>query len=263
MKIKKMLAGLIILIFIWFILSFVNGFMGNPISKLIVNQAAQKYVEQNYPDLNLELDKAIYNFKDDKYYVAVKSKTSIDTHFSIGFTGMGKQISDNYKSVVLEKFNTWERLNESYCQLLDTSVENDFPYESEIFFGEILDKSQNFAELELDKEYDIQEIAREKGHIVLYITSNTLNEDNLTKTLFEVKTLFDQKQIPFYSIDLTLQAPLSEKKPGRESIQIENFLYQDIYEDGLSTRVQENIFKTKKYYEQMDKEKQVEIDLVE
>ncbi|MPW24224.1 hypothetical protein GC105_00230 [Alkalibaculum sp. M08DMB] len=257
MKVKKILAGLIALILIGLILINANAFVGNPISKILVNQAAQKYVEDNYSNLDLELEKASYNFKDGNYYVYAKSKTSIDTHFSINFTGMGKFIYDNYKTDVIEKFNTWERVNTLYHDLVDTVVKN--YSNNNIAYGEIFDKSDGFQELELDKDYDIKKMAREKGHIVIYLTSDKLNEEILTQKLLEVKKLFDQKEIPFYSIDFTLEAPFSEDEKRRESINIINFLYQDIHEDGLQERVNENINKTIEYYEEMDKENENEL----
>lgn len=256
---KRILAGTIALILIGFILFLANDFVGNPISKILVNQAASKYVNQNYAQLNLELNKASFNFKDGSYYVSARSKTSIDTHFSMNFSGSGKFIYDTYQSNVLEKFNTWQRVNSEYETMVDTVVDHDFPYESDIAFGELLGKGEQSDELELDREYDMKAMAKEKGHIVLYITSDTPNEEVLTQTLIEVKKLFDQKEVPFQSIDFTLQTPLSENQERRNSIQIQNFLYQEISEDGLQDRVKENIAMTKAYYEQRDQEKDAEI----
>ncbi|MBN7772845.1 hypothetical protein [Clostridium aminobutyricum] len=256
MKIRKYLAIFVTAALVCFVLSFINAFMGNPISKALVNYAAKKYIEQHYFGLNLTMDKAFYNFKDGKYHVNVKSTTSIDTHFSISFTGTGKFIYDDYKDMVLSKWNTFQRLDTEYRNLTDIVLENeDFPYESDIAFGEIMDKSQPFDELEIDKEYDIKELGKKEGHIVLYVTSNMLDAETLAQTLVEVKSLFDQKKVPFYSIDLTLQTSRSEDQKSRESIQIQDFLYQDIYAGRLQERVQENVDLTRAYYEQRDKEK--------
>lgn len=261
MKIKKYIAIFIAGVLICFILSFINSFAGNPISKLLVNQAAPKYIEQHHSDLNLTMDKAVYNFKDGKYHVNVKSKTSIDTHFSISFTGTGKFVDDNYKDVVLNKWNTVQRLDTAYRDLVDTVLENkDFPYKSDIAFGEILGEDEQFDELVIDKEYDIKELGREKGNIVLYVTNDKLDAEPLTQTLLKVKNSFDQKQVPFYSINLVLEEPRSDdEKKEQKSVRIENFLYLDMYEDGLQERVQENIDLTRAYYEQMDKEKDAQI----
>jgi hypothetical protein len=194
--------------------------------------------------------------------VNASSKTSIDTHFTINFTGSGKLIYDTYQSDVLGKFNTWQRVNAEYEKLVDTVLDRDFPYESDIAFGELLGKDDGFDELEIDKEYDIKTLAKEKGHIVLYITCDTPDKENVTRLLVEVKKLFDQNEVPFSSIDLTLETPLLENKIERKSIEVQNFLYQEIYEEGLLDRVEKNIDLTRKYYEQMDKEKEAEIGQV-
>lgn len=259
MKLKKIIAGLMAFILIGAILLFANALMGNPISKTIVNRSARNYVKENYSELNLELDKAQFNFKDARYHVHARSKTSIDTHFSMSFTGRGKLVYDDYEDRVLGKFNTWERVNTAYRDLVDTVLEHDFPYESEIDYGEILDKHKGLHEFEVDKEYDIKEMGREKGNVVLYITSDILDAETLTKALLEIKGLFDQRQVPFYSINLVIRTPRSENNIGRESIEVQGFLYRDIYEEDLQERVNENIYKTKKYYEEMDREKEAEI----
>lgn len=260
MRFRKYIIIATLGILIFFILSFVNGFVGNPVSKMLVNQAVQKYVEQHYADLDLTMNKAIYNFKDGKYYVNVKSKTSIDTHFSIHFTGTGKFIDDEYKELVLSKWNTSQRLNDAYRTLADTILASeDFPYDSDIAFGEMMEKDNDTESLVIDKDYDIKELAKTKGHIILYAYSNTLDVPTLTQTLLDVKKLFDQKDVPFNTIDLTLQTPRSEDQKTNDSIEILDFLYQDIYADGLQERVQNNVDKTKAYYQELDKEKNAEM----
>jgi len=261
MKFRKYIIIVTLGILIFFVLSFINGFAGNPVSKLLVNQAAQKYVEEHYADFDLTMNKAVYNFKDGKYHVNVKSKTSIDTHFSIAFSGTGKFIDDEYNELVLSKWNTGQRIDDAYRKLADTVLESeDFPYDSDIAFGEMLDKGISTDDLEIDKKYDIKELAKEKGHIVLYVYSNTLDVPTLTQTLLDVKKLFDAKDVPFNMIDLTLQLPRTEERKTNDSIITLDFLYQDIYADGLQGRVQNNVDKTKAYYQELDKEKNAEME---
>lgn len=259
MRIKKIIAGVIAFLLIGFILFLANAFMGNPISKMMVNQAAEKYVEQNYPDLDLELEDASFNFKDGYYNILAKSTTSIDTHFYLYFSNTGKYMHDEYETSVLNKFNTWQRVDEKYRSLVDTVLENDFPYESDIAFGEIPDHDDDSDFLEIDKKYDIKELGKERGHIILYINSDHLAPEVIATTLLDIKQLFDQKQVPFYSIDLTLQEHSNEGKQ-QESIMVKEFLYKDITEDGLEEKVNENIKTTKEYFEEMDKQFEAEID---
>ena len=47
----KILAGSIAFLLIIGILYFANGFLGNPISKMMANNTSRKYIEKNYPDM--------------------------------------------------------------------------------------------------------------------------------------------------------------------------------------------------------------------
>lgn len=120
------------------ILWFANAFVGNPVSKILANRNAEKYIEETYQDMELEINKATYNFKDCKYNVHVKSSTSIDTHFSLGISSTGNIIWDSYENYVLNKFNTWQRLDSQYRKMVDNIFESeDFPYESDIGYGSL------------------------------------------------------------------------------------------------------------------------------
>ncbi|MEG1028183.1 MAG: DUF3139 domain-containing protein, partial [Oscillospiraceae bacterium] len=107
---KRTIAAIIAFILIGVVLCFANSLVGNPISKMIVNSSAKKYIQQNYQGMDLQLEKAQYNFKDGTYWVNVKSNTSIDTHFSVDFLWNGKVRYDNYENRVLKKGNTLYRL---------------------------------------------------------------------------------------------------------------------------------------------------------
>ena len=61
--ILKVFAALIAFVLIGGLIFFTNAFVGNPISAMIANRAIEKYVGKYYPYLDLEVEKAIYNFK--------------------------------------------------------------------------------------------------------------------------------------------------------------------------------------------------------
>ncbi|MBU3105611.1 DUF3139 domain-containing protein [Clostridium gasigenes] len=44
-----------------------NAFNGNPISKYLDKNEYKKYVEETYPNTDLKVNKAYYNFKDGKF----------------------------------------------------------------------------------------------------------------------------------------------------------------------------------------------------
>lgn len=253
-RLKKVIAAVVAFLLIGFILITVNQFVGNPVSKMLANRAAQKYVDEKYSDLNLELEKAFYNFKDGRYSVRAKSNKSIDTHFDINFTPYGKLNYDSYEGEVLNKYNTWTRIDQEYRDLTDTVFKDNFPYKSDIDYGQLLDKGEGFSYLELDKKYDIKEMAKKEGKITFYTESEIRDKKTMTEILFNIKRKFDEKDVPFYSIDLTLEKPRDEEGKYDSDLMIMDFLYEDIYKEGLEERVEKNIKETRKYYEEQDRE---------
>lgn len=103
-------AVLTILLLIVMFTQFV--FYGNPISKILADKAADKYLETHYIDLDLVHERAYYNFNDGTYVVRLWDKNSIDTKFSLKFDSFGKMKYDTYNE---RFFNTFFR----YVNFLD------------------------------------------------------------------------------------------------------------------------------------------------
>lgn len=265
-KAKKIIAGTLAFALIGFILMTVNQFVGNPLSRMLVNRSAEKYIAENYGDLDLEAEKVDYDFKTGRYYVAVKSNTSIDTHFDMGYTWAGKFDYDGYEDAVLSKWNTWQRVDKEYWDLVESKIESKMDFkEPEFMYGEIRYADDKVDSLERDKLYDIKELAKSKGHIVLHMEREERDAKVMTEILLNIKNLFDGEEIPFYQIDIDLRQPRIEDDSGEEidnseeDLSIENFPYEDIYLEGLEKRVEKNIEETRKYYREEDK-KQKERD---
>lgn len=269
---KKKTILLILLPFILigiFILFILNSLLGNPVSKLIVKSSSQKYLAENFEDPDLFIESVGYNFKDNNYYAYVVSRKSIDTHFTIYSDGTGHIKRDDYTDRVIKGWNTAMRLEEAYRKLADIVLEaEDFPYKSDIAFGELLiDRSpdyiqkvdsMNMSDLELDKEYDIKETGRKYGHLVIYVDSDEVTEEKAAGILIDIKNRFDKADVPFYSIDFTLQRPKDVNADGKrlgEPLNILYFIAEDIYEDGMVQRVREAHEATVDYYKKLDEMK--------
>lgn len=125
----KILAGVVAVALIGGILFITNAFVGNPISVIMANKAIKQYVDQNYSHLNLEIEKASYNFKDGAYMARAKSKTSIDTKFAIYYRNY-KVERDDYESYVLGKFNTLQRLSDEYSAVAKRIVAEELGYKN-------------------------------------------------------------------------------------------------------------------------------------
>lgn len=281
-KSVKILAAVTAFILIGGILWFANGFLGNPISKALANNTAKKYIAKNYSNMNLHISEVSYSFKDGNYHAYVKSPTSKDTYFNISISPLGKLQYDSYENDVTKRNNTYIRLNEEYGEKVKEVFEDkNFPYESDICFGELkeitskeLESEYNdfgpvygidLSKLELDKSYDINEMGKKYGHIVFYAKDEDISIKKASEILLHIKKILDEKNVSFYAMDFSLQKPRSEDEninPNDKSIDIQEFLYSDIYEKGLENRIKENSQKLEKYYEEQDKIKDKQEQLI-
>lgn len=269
----KLIAGILAFILIGGVLWFANGLVGNPVSKMLANRSAEKYIAEKYGDMELEVSKAGYNFKTGGYYVSVKSLTSIDTHFSINISPYGQIGYDLYDYNVLRKFNTWRRIDSEYRNMVSKIFDSDnFTYQSDINFGQIIrnhskegtdyikpfgpEYGLTFDDLIIDKIYDIKEISKNAGHLVLYIDDDQVNSKRASNILMNIKNIFDDADISFYTIDFCLQEPIiGDNYLNRNKFQINEFLYSDIYEEDLTKRLEEAAKFLQEYFEKEDTKK--------
>jgi len=268
-KIIKIIAGITAIILIGLLLFVANGLLGNPVSKALAKQSASKYIQQNYPNLDLKVERVNYSFKTGSYYALVKSQTSIDTHFHLDISLTGKILYDSYESDVLSGWNTWQRIDLEYRTMVDKVLNDpDFPYVSHIDFGSIEIKEADrevgpirpvyglvMEDLELDKTYDVKELAKTAGHITIYIQSEEVTIKKASEILLHLKEIFDKEDIPFYAIDFALEEPRKDdglSNEDREEIWVKDFLYSDIYEEGLEERLTKAFIELKEYYEKED-----------
>lgn len=154
-KILRILAGVVAIALIGGVLFITNFFIGNPISAMMANRAIKEYVNENYSELDLEIEKAIYNFKLGAYMARVQSRTSRDTKFPIYYSN-GRVQRDEYNNYVLGMYNTLQRLSEEYSQrakeLLINELDYKFNYVRVMYDKDSYGQNQSF--LKLDMEFD-------------------------------------------------------------------------------------------------------------
>ena len=254
-KTMKIISGIIAFVIIGALLFFANAFLGNPVSKMIVKNAAKNYIEENYKNRDFVIDEVQYNFKDSGYNAYVKSPSSVDTHFTVYISMTGKIYRDSYESVI-NGWNTYQRIEKEYRDMVDEILSSDeFPLVSHIDFGTIKiienvrDMEVEFGgsnyglkltELELDKEYDVKELAKTVGNIVYYAEDEEVSFEKAAVSLLKLKEFFDEKNVSFYAIDFILEKPKGEEGYIEDDfrVYVANFLYSDIYEDGLEARIE-------------------------
>ena len=273
-KVLKVLALVVAIVLIIGIGLFANSLVGNPVSKFLATKGANEYIEKTYSDKDFVIEEVTYNFKTGGYYARVTSPTSIDSHFSLSFNWLGKLELDCYDDVT-SGWNTAMRLEDDYRNAVKAVTESkDFSEKYFIAYGEIpcilsdypIDEEHpEYAlqkeELVIDKIYDIKEVASEHGKLVLYAYDEEVTVERLSELLLEVKNKFDNSGVTFKAVDFVLEPPKKEGEPmmNDEQIQIKNFYYSDIYEDGLVERVKEANQKTIEFNIEQEKIKEAEI----
>ena len=262
----------LIAVLIW----FGNVMMGNPVSHALASKAAKAYLSDRFSDTDYEMERITYSFKDGRYHAFMVSPTSIDGDFSVCFSMLGEYCYDTYDSVQ-DGWNTAQRLNSEYRKLTDTILNDPaLPYDNtqvySIMFGELEIYPKEFIDdpnvhdipdyslvqddLELNRIYDIKELGAKAGHLVLYVDNDIISVEEAARIMLDFRSIFDESDSPFYAMDFVLRHPRTEDgKSDNEEITIYDFLYQDIYEEGLTDRIEIAIDETAAYYAMLDQMK--------
>ena len=276
-KYLKWIVDIVIATLIVVLLYFGNAFFGNPLSEYLITGGAENYIEENFQDSDYFVEEVKYDFKTGNYYVQITSPTSADSKFTLYGDFFGKITFSTYDSAVTKKWNTAYRLNDEYWSTVESIFESkDFPYNAPISFGEIIFKESDTEagddipdyaipteDLVLDKVYDINDIASHAGSLTVYIYDNDISADHLAEILLDIKEFFDEADVSFYAIDCVLEypPPLNEDDPWKDGYtEVSDFLYKDIYEDGLIDRVLVSNKKAKDFYAEQDELKSQTMD---
>ena len=246
------IGALLLAVFLLFeLVLFINSLIGNPISRMIVKQNAENYIEAHYAGQGYEIETISYSFKIGGYYVHLSRPDSVDGDFTLGFSMTGKLENDDYDSRVSGHGNIASRLYASYRSRVSEVLESKvFPYEVSMGFGDLEfdrevgtkpnENALTRADLENDRFYDLNELGKTNGTLVLYIDNEVVDESTAADILLTAKALCDEAGISFYAVDLVLRYPpydeISYERP-KGSVCIDGFLAEDIYEEGMEERV--------------------------
>ena len=245
-----------------------NAIFGNPISKLVATFVAKDYVSENYSDDGYGVYDVSYSFKDGYYHAFVSSEAHLDGDFTVRVTPLGRISDDDYQYRVTERGNIANRLCSEYRDRVDEVLESeDFPYTCHIAFGDLEfdgEVGEEFPENAIMRNelvngvrYDIDELGRTNGKIVLYIDTDKADLESAASVLLDVKRIMDEAGINFYWIDLNLRLVDGEGNVIDEGLGIRNFKYADICDDGLLQKVTDAKKRTDEYFERLDKEKEI------
>ena len=252
---------------------FANVMMGNPVSYALASKEAKAYLSDQFSGTDYQMERITYSFKDGRYHAFMVSPSSIDGDFSVCFSMLGAYCYDTYDSVQ-DGWNTAQRLNSEYRKLTDIILNDpSLPYDNtqiySIMFGELEIYPKEFIDdpnvhdipdyslvqddLEPNKIYDIKELGAKAGHLVLYVDNDIISVEETARIMLDFRSMFDEAGIPFYAMDIVLRHPRTEDGTSDdEEIRINDFLYQDIYEEGLTDRIEIAMEETAAYYAMLD-----------
>lgn len=255
---------------------FANALVGNPISKAMATNTAEKHIEENYADKDFEIERVTFSFKDGYYHAFIYSPSSIDSDFTILVDMWGKLRYDTYEDRVLSGGNTADRISRDYRAVVDKVLDSQaFPYNEHIGYGDfdfyprvhleeysVPEYALITEDLTLDAFYDVNELGAKHGKLTIYIDDDTVSYERLSEILLDVRSIFDDAGVKFYVIDCVLEYQKNEdsskKKEGR--VEVREFMYADIYEEGMVERVKAFDEAAKAYYAEQDAEKLKEIE---
>jgi len=249
------------------VLVFANGLVGNPLCKAIAKNHAEKMITQQFDEPDLEIERVGFNFKTGGYYVHVRSDSSIDTHFTIEYNGWGQYHYDTYDSVTSGS-NTLRRIDDAYRTGVRDALDKYYGEENvNIGYGSIngdyeltgftydLLPALDMCTLQRDALYDLAELGAQYGEVTFYLCTTDVTWQRAAATLLEVRQLLEAEGLDFYAIDFVLMPPRHPdgtwNNDGPE-IRIENFLCEDIYEEGLEDRVRDAHDALMAYYAEQD-----------
>jgi len=268
-KVLKIIALLVAIALIVTVCWFANALCGNPISKWLAQRAASVYLEEQYSDTDYYIERLGFSFKSTDYYAHVRSETSMDTQFTLHIDMLGNVFFDTYDDVLRGSI-TARRLEQEYRDLTDQIFDNpSFPYPSDIGYGTLeiypqealddpnINDTPDYAlvqqDLVLDQIYDIRELGRQAGHLIIYVESDTISFGLAAQIMLGIRAEFDKANIPFRTMDFVLQLPLPEDGPRLdEEVRVENFGYEEIYEEGLLDRIKAAHEELEAYYAEQD-----------
>ena len=255
---------------------FANALVGNPISKAMATNTAEKHIAENYADKDFEIERVTFSFKDGYYHAFIYSPSSIDSDFTILVDMWGKLRYDTYEDRVLSGGNTADRISRDYRAVVDKVLDSQaFPYNEHIGYGDfdfyprvhleeysVPEYALITEDLTLDAFYDVNELGAKHGKLTIYIDDDTVSYERLSEILLDIRRIFDDSGVKFYVIDCVLEYQKNEDSSKKEEgrVEVRGFLYADIYEEGMVERVKASDESAKAYYAEQDAEKLKEIE---
>ena len=232
----RILAGFVGLALIIFLLIVTMSFTGNPISKLLATRAADKYVEDNYSDLNLRRQETAFEFKRGDYIVKYYKKNSQDIHFGIETNYLGKVTIDGYENGVLGKWNTLVRLNDELDRYAERVIRDNLDYDFDMVFAEAFGNATEeevASKLQTDMLFDFGDLPLD-NNLTIYIYEENRTWGRLAQVILEVDEVMEENNIDISHYSIILEEPREDGDPAGHSLGVYEFPREDLDSENLA-----------------------------
>ena len=206
----KLAAAALLLLVIGMIYYFLTGFFGNPISAAIAGYKIKGYVQEKYPDKDLNVSNPEYNFKSGSYYSVIQSKTIKDMRFYVSYK-KGK-FNDSFEHDVTGGYMTYCRLASEFDSKVEDIIKSSFKHKSEIVIADFIVRNDDFSMLTLDMPLDIENPPFD-AYLTVYILTDEISYEALAARLLELSNLMQDSNIPIslYSLVIEEASPEGDK----------------------------------------------------
>ncbi len=198
-------------------------------------QQADQYIERY--DIELEYTRTVEH-EGSSIVVLYTTIESQDSNFSVIFKN-GKYSRDTYYNDVLAGNNTFNRIsNEYYFEYLSPEITGQelvgYFYNSNIISNVLEIQFENFddmvlqiSDLEVDKQYDISELANKYGVIAYMETLDQLSAKDIAALFIEKKEELDALNVPYQAIVIYIDKyAIGIKKDAINESTLENYISQ-------------------------------------
>jgi hypothetical protein len=251
---KRRLGTIIIILILLFIFGaiflFFDSFYGNPIGAAIAKYKITNYVQAKYPDMNLNISKVKYNFKNDSYFSVIQSSKVNDISFNVYFSS--GELNDTYKDDVTGRYKTFDRLSREFDSKLEEIISKNFEHDIDFVIADFVKEDYDLRNLTLDMPLDLTNPPL-PAYLSVHIFSHDVNYETLSSCLMELYNIMNHNNIPidFYSVIIREPLPEGEKAaPGGESLYLFDFPAKKVQSEDLIAAIKEQM---KAYEEEHEK----------
>lgn len=121
------IISVILLVILGFGFWLYLSFNGSILKRLVMTKNAEQYVQMFYPDEDLEVDFAVYDFKMCAYYSKVHAPSGGDLYFHV-YRNSDGELTDDFGIRVLQKENTILRLGTELDEYTKKFLAESFPH---------------------------------------------------------------------------------------------------------------------------------------